>query len=223
MNFRKSLHENMRIGTYYRAEMLKLLNIKADKKNVLDVGCFDAYWLSTQSAENKYALDVNVDKKYKGINYLATSIFNNPFREGEFDQVFAFDVIEHIPKDTEEQFLSELIRIAKRKSEIIITVPSRDIKVFPSFLTNWVSRKWGHLKYNGLAEKELKSYLEKFNVEYKIIENNASCYLKYYLFIRLLWKLYQDFTKKIIRAIARKDFENLGGNNGCYIVKIIKK
>jgi len=223
MKFRRNSHENIRIGTYYRAEMLKLLNIKADKENVLDVGCFDAYWLSTQSAKNKYALDVNIDKKYEGINYFAISIFDNPFKEDKFDQVFAFDVIEHTPRDAEEQFFSELIKVAKRKSEIIITVPSKDIKVFPSFLTNWVSKKWGHLKYNGLAEKELKSYLEKFNVEYEISENNASHYLKYYLFIRLLWKLHRDFTKKIVRIIARKDFENLRGNNGCYIVKIIKK
>ncbi len=31
----------MRMGTYYRAELLRLLNIKADKENVLDVDCFD--------------------------------------------------------------------------------------------------------------------------------------------------------------------------------------
>lgn len=33
----------MRLGTYYRAELLKLLNIKAAKENDLDIGCFDAY------------------------------------------------------------------------------------------------------------------------------------------------------------------------------------
>jgi ubiquinone/menaquinone biosynthesis C-methylase UbiE len=83
-NFQKS---HMRLGTYYRAELLKLLNIKADKENVLDVGCFDAYWLSTQSAKNKYALDIDIDKKYRNINYIKASALDIPFEDNKFDQV----------------------------------------------------------------------------------------------------------------------------------------
>ncbi len=128
-----------------------------------------SYWLSTQSGRNKYALDINIDKKYKNINYIKASALNIPFKDGKFNQVFAFDVIEHILKRTEGKFLSELIRVAKLWSEIILTVPSVDINI----LINWISKKWGHYKYNGLSEGKLKKYLDnRFNsISYKIIEN----------------------------------------------------
>lgn len=150
--------------------MLKLLNIKAYKENVLDVGCFDAYWLSTQSAKNKYGLDVDIDKKYRDINYIKASALNIPFEDNKFDQVFAFDVIEHLPQNTEEKFISELIRVAKNGSEIIFTTPSKNIKIFPNFLTNWINKKWGHLKCNGYSKEELSEYLEKITgIKYQII------------------------------------------------------
>jgi len=214
----------MRLGTYYRAELFKWLNIKANKENVLDVGCFDAYWLSTQTAKNKYALDINIDKKYEGINYIKASALDIPFEDNKFDQVFAFDVIEHLPQNTEEKFISELIRVAKNDSEIIFTVPSKNIKIFPNFLTNWINKKWGHFKYNGLSKNEIERYLKQFNnIEYKIEESNGQYYLRNYLPLRLLWDFNQNFTKRIVREIAKKDFENLKGSNGYYIVKIIRK
>lgn len=213
----------MRLGTYYRAELLKLLNIKADKDYVVDVGCYDGYWLSTQSAKNKYGLDVNIIKRYPNINYIKANALNIPFENNKFDQVFAFDVIEHLPQNTEERFISELIRVAKNVSEIVLTVPSKNIKIFPSFLTNWINKKWGHFKYIGLSKEEVEACLKKFyNIKYKINEINAQYYLRNYLFIRLLWRLNKAFTKKIVNRIAKNDFKNMEGSNGYYIIKIIK-
>ena len=60
----------MRLGTYYRSQLLKQLNIRADAGKVLDVGCYDAYWLSTQSAERKIALDINIVAKNRSIKYI---------------------------------------------------------------------------------------------------------------------------------------------------------
>ena len=213
----------MRLGTYYRSLFLKLLGIKADKSCVLDVGCFDAYWLSTQTAKERYALDIDIDKKYKNVIYVKASGLKIPFTDNKFNQVFAFDVIEHIPQDTEAKFFSELIRVTKPRGEITVTVPSKDIRVFPSFLTDWVSKRWGHTKYNGLSKKELENYLKKFNLNsYKLIEFQAQVYLKYYFFVRLLWKVNQEFSKNLVEKIALKDYQNMRGTKGYYIIRIIK-
>jgi len=213
----------MRLGTYYRAELLKLLNIKADKENVLDVGCYDGYWLSTQGAKNKYGLDIDIVKKYPNINYIKDNALNIPFEDNKFDQVFAFDVIEHVPENTEEQFISELIRVAKNGSEIILTVPSKNIKIFPNFLTNWISKKWGHFKTNGYSKRELSRCLGKINgIKYEIIENNSPYFLKYYLLVRLIWKINEKFARKLIKRIAEKDVKNMQGERGFFIINIKK-
>lgn len=110
----------MRLGTYFRKELLDKLNIKTFPEDiVLDVGCFDGYWLSTQKAKEKYGLDLDIVKKYKDVNYVYGSGLDIPFKNNKFNKVFAFDVIEHLPKNTEVKFLSELIRTTKFSGEII--------------------------------------------------------------------------------------------------------
>jgi len=64
--------------------------------------------------------------------------------------------IEHIEAGKERKFLSELIRVCKKKGEIILSTPSESIKMFPGFMTNYISRKWGHDKCNGYSKEELK-------------------------------------------------------------------
>ena len=173
----------MRPGSYYRAQIFKSFNIMARGGNVLDVGSYDGYWLSTQVAKQKYALDIDIVKKYSGIHYVQHTALDIPFKDGTFDQVFAFDVLEHIEIGKEEQFFNELIRVCKKNGEIILSIPSKAIKLFPGFLTNYISRKWGHSKCNGYSENELIMFLsERENIRYEIIPNNAPYFRTFYIF-----------------------------------------
>lgn len=170
----------MRLGTYYRCKLLDKIGIKATKERVLDVGGYDGYWLSTQKAKNKYVVDLDVEKKYKNIKYSKADATDLPFQSNYFDQVFAFDVLEHIEEGKEQKFIGELIRVCKKDGEIILSIPSDRIKIYPPFLTNFVSRKWGHFKGNGYSKSELKKILSRHkNIDFNIIENNA-------LFFRIL-------------------------------------
>ena len=153
----------MRLGTHYRAKILKHFKIEATGKNVLDVGAYDGYWLSTQKAKNKYALDLEVIKLYKNIHYIEASALKIPLKSNYFDQVFAFDVLEHIEGGKETKFLTELIRVCKRNGEIILSTPSKSIRMFPDFMTNYISQKWGHKKCNGYYKEELKNMLFAFD------------------------------------------------------------
>ena len=107
----------MRLGTYYRAQIIKHFNIKAGSNCVLDVGCYDGYWLSTQKSKNKYALDLEISQLYKNIHYIKASALKIPLKSNYFDQVFAFDVLEHIEEGKESKFLRELIRVCKKNSK----------------------------------------------------------------------------------------------------------
>jgi ubiquinone/menaquinone biosynthesis C-methylase UbiE len=212
----------MRLGTYFRKELLNKINIKSNSSDVvLDVGCFDGYWLSTQKAKQKYGLDIDIVKKYKNIKYIKASALDIPFPKNKFDRVFAFDVIEHVPENTEIKFLSELIRVTKPGGEIVITCPSNKIRIFPQFLTEFASKKWQHFKYPGLSRNNLTKYLSKFKeIRYDISDLNTKYFLQLYLMLSLLWRLNPNLTKKLILFLLDKELQSLRGNNGYYIIKI---
>jgi ubiquinone/menaquinone biosynthesis C-methylase UbiE len=213
------------MGTYFRSELFKKLKVETSLNDkVLDVGCFDGYWLSTQKAKEKVGLDIDIQKKYKNIKYVKGSALDMPFKNDYFDKVFAFDVIEHIPANTEQRFLRELIRVTKKDGSIIFTVPSENIKIFPSFLTNYVSKKWGHNKYNGLSKFIINSLLKKnLNIKYEIFDLNTKFYLNYYLLLRIFWLLNPKKTMVLLGQIIKKDITNHKGENGYFLIKIYKK
>lgn len=215
----------LRMGTYFRSELFKKLKVETSPNDrVLDVGCFDGYWLSTQKAKEKTGLDIDIQEKYKNVKYVKGSALDMPFKDNSFDKVFAFDVIEHIPVNTEKHFLRELIRVTKKGGSIIFTVPSQDIKVFPPFLTNYVSKKWGHNKYNGLSKFTINSLLKNLiNIKYEIFDLNTKFYLNYYLLLRILWLLSPKKTMILLEQIIKKDIANHKGENGYFLIKIYKK
>jgi len=213
----------MRLGTYYRAQILKHFNIKAYKPFVLDVGGYDGYWLSTQKAKNKYVLDLNIRENHKSIHYIKASALNMPFRTNYFDQVFAFDVLEHIEANKEQKFLDELMRVTKKGGEIILSTPSKSIKMFPGFMTNYISHKWGHFKGNGYSKQQLNKLMAKYkNINYQISDFPAFFYLIFYFPLRLCWSILPKLIMKLVDLTATYDSKRKSGNNGFYIVKIKK-
>lgn len=213
----------MRLGTYYRARLWSHLGITAYGQTVLDVGCFDGYWLSTQRVKHKYALDIDIDRKYKGIRYIRHTALDIPFKDDAFDQIFAFDVLEHIEAGKEKQFLKELIRVCKKGGEIILSTPSKTITMFPPVLTNQISKMWGHTKCNGYSKEELKKLLSSFDgIEYRILDNNAPLFRLLFIGIRFLWIVWRNVAKTIVNKITSYDSDHTKGNRGFYIIKIIK-
>ena len=213
----------MRLGTYYRAQLLKHFGIRAVGENVLDVGAYDGYWLSTQKARNKYALDLEVVKKYQNVTYIKASALIIPFTSNHFDQVFAFDVIEHIKEGQEKKFFSELIRVCKRNGKITLSTPSKSITLFPSFMTGYISSKWGHDKCNGYSKKELKNMLSIFDgIIYQVVDNSAPLYRLLYMMVRFLWFIRQDIAKKVVHKIALYDAKHKKGDKGFYFIDIKK-
>lgn len=213
----------MRLGSYYRAQIFKYFNIIAHGSKVLDVGCYDGYWLSTQKAKNKYALDLEVNKLYKNIHYIEVSALKIPFKSNYFDQVFSFDVIEHIKEGRETKFLSEIIRVCKKNGEIIISTPSKSIRMFPSFMTNYISRKWGHDKCNGYSKEDLKNMFSVFDdIRYEIVDNSAPSFRLLFLGVRFLWFVWEDLAKEIVNKIALYDSKHKNGDDGFYIIRIFK-
>ena len=211
----------MRLWTYYRKELLKDLWIKTAYDDVvLDVWCFDWYWLSTQKAKEKHAIDLDIEPKYKDINYKNWDATKLPYKDLFFDKVFAFDVIEHIKEWKEKEFIKELIRVTKKDWNIILTTPSKSIRLFPSFLTNYISKKWWHYKCNWYTKNEIQYFVWN-KVYISILNLNCRWYLNNYLFLRFLWKINKKLVRNILQKIAKNDSQEIW-NNGYLLIKIEK-
>lgn len=201
----------MRLGTYYRNLMWEILVIKADGKRVLDVGGFDGYWISRQPAETKVCVDIDPQQKHQNVIYVKASALDLPFEDEYFDQVFAFDLIEHVNND--KRLLRELHRVTRVNGRIIISTPHKNIYIFPKFLTNWVSQRWGHYRVNGYLENEIREILPDGDIaEFSLLREIF--FRAFYLPLRLLWGISENISKPIVRAIAYLDTAFLNGGNG---------
>lgn len=210
----------VRLGTYYRALIWNRLGIQANGNRVLDIGGFDGYWLSKQLAKTKVCVDINPQRKYENVTYVQTDALALPFADEYFDQVFAFDVIEHV--DDDKQFLQEVHRVTKPNGQIIISTPHKHISIFPPFLTGWVNRRWGHYRVSGYLENELREIIPESDVA-KFLFLRESFSRAFHLPLRFLWGFSKIITKPMVRVIAYLDSIFLNGKNGHIVIYITRR
>lgn len=81
---------------------------------ILDVGCGSGRYISAVHDENKHILFIGIDLDLKGVQiakrnnasnkrseFIVASLYNLPFRDQVFDGETMWEVIEHIPPNTE--------------------------------------------------------------------------------------------------------------------------
>lgn len=202
----------MRLGTYYRSLILKEMDIKADGDNVLDVGCYDGYFLSQGKAKTKTGVDLNPVRRYPNVNYVKGDICQLNFKNKKFDKVLALDVIEHVGDD--KAFIMALIKLLDKNGQLVLSAPHKNIKIFPRLLTNFVNKKiWRH-KRNGYLKEELISLFPK-NFKIKVIEQREFFFRLFFLPLRLIWLICEPMGRlvsKIIVLLDRFIFEGSGGH-----------
>jgi len=107
-----------------RKALLKNIKLLADeiKGKTLDVGCgtkpYEKYFNSTEYIGLEVENTINKDEKKVDIFYKGDKI---PFPDKEFDSVITSQVLEHVFNP--QQFLSEINRVIKPKSKLLLTVP----------------------------------------------------------------------------------------------------
>lgn len=208
-----------RLGTLYRDEMLKLLNKRINKGRVLDVGCHDGFWLSTINAPFRVGVDLDPLHGVPSLSIVCADGRKLPFERQSFDQVYALDVIEHIQDD--RAFADALSQIIKPGGNLFLSTPSIQIKLFPSFLTHWISLKWGHDLRLGYEPDKLIEYF-KDDLIVKVRSWNAPAYRFLYLPLRFISSFAPKIAANLVRRIARWDFRHQEGNNGFYLLEGVK-
>ena len=107
-----------------------LENVNVADGAVLDVGCGSGLFFSQVAAKANVVVGVDISRKlllkakeqahaFENVFVLQADADHLPFREAFFDVVFAFTVLQNMPKPSET--LNELKRVAKLGGKVVVT------------------------------------------------------------------------------------------------------
>jgi len=108
------------------------------EKKILNVGCGNGAFEFLTAYKVKEI--VGVDVKYedilqakeecrglKNVNFVRASILEDDFPENSCDVVTMFDVIEHIPEDTEPEAMRKMNKMLKSNGQIVVSTPLENV------------------------------------------------------------------------------------------------
>ena len=135
-------------------------------KKVLEIGCSDAFASRIVSKEVDFIQMIDFDpifiqdakeRKFEGENssYKVHDILKGPVDDHCFDATYCLDVLEHISKDDEDIFLSNIVKSMHESGTLIIGTPTIQSQLYASKIS-----KDGHI--NCKDYKELKDLLKKY-------------------------------------------------------------
>ncbi len=185
---------------------------------MLEVGAADAQLLHTLRPDFGIALDPSPIQQ-DGVTFLRADGRFAPLKSDSFDVVVAFDVLEHVVDDA--QLLKELFRVAKAGATVWLGVPSKDFTAFPSFLTAFFHRRWGHVR-PGYRPGELLAMLPS-GVSAEVIEWNEPFYRCCYIPLRLFSVVSVAGARAALRLVARLDSMFAEGGRGHYFLRVSLK
>lgn len=212
LNFR---HEpSLRLGTYYRAQLFRHLQLHKVEGRVLDVGGFNGYWSTfLDQRADAFVIDMNPVPAYRRVTYVRGDALDLPFRDGSFDAVFALEVIEHV-RD-ERRLLAEAVRVLRPGGRLIISTPSATVHIWPKRIQPWVNRRWGHERVPGFRPDYLKSLLGDLDVsEVRVTSLGVPALRRSYLFLTAMWRLVRPIGRWLVGLTAAWDSRHKGGDHG---------
>jgi SAM-dependent methyltransferase len=205
---------------YYRWLVIKkYLRIKPSSTSLLDVGCGDGYFLSQTKAALKAGVDLNpppAEEHYSPV--IKADACHLPFARGTFDNIFAFDIIEHIQDDT--TFLNAIVDVLAEGGTIWLSTPLDRFKIFPPFVTKKKHRDWGHVR-EGYSSKELQEKMP-LEVEVSFRYWNEPVFRASYYFCRLLAMVSPALANKAMELCAWLDNIFAEGLSGHIFAEIRK-
>ncbi len=147
-------------------------------KRILNIGCWIG-WYERFATENGCKLAVGIDTDCKVItkakdsvnkaNFVLSSALKLPFTDSCFDLVTMFDVIEHIPGNTETDCLAEVSQVLKNNGTLILSTPNNH------FLAKILDPAWylGHRRYSQVG---LEGLLTKSGFQIESVDCGGGFY-----------------------------------------------
>ncbi len=189
-----------------------------DGKKILDIGCSYGWFEKFIGKKAKEITGIDLDEKdlerartevkIKSVKFEKGSALNlTKFKRNYFDIVVMFDVIEHIPKNTEKKTLEEIKKVLKKNGKLLISTPANNFSKF--FDPAWY---FGHRHY---CKSKMQNILENagFEVERMEIKGGFWEIFSMILFYPFKWLFNMEIPWKNFFD-EKRDKEYLKNKNG---------
>jgi SAM-dependent methyltransferase len=208
----------MRLGTFYRARLLRRLGYDRMGGRILDVGGFDGLWAASVDGAERYVIDLAPVAAHARVHYVRGDALRLPFRDNSFEGVFALDVLEHVAD--EDYLVAEAVRVLRPGGRLILTVPSRSIHVFPKSAQGWVNRRWKHDRVSGFDRADVEGFLDNQRfTQVRIVPIAMRALLSTYLPLAALWRVSGPVGRWATDLAAAWDARHLEGEEGGLLVE----
>jgi 2-polyprenyl-3-methyl-5-hydroxy-6-metoxy-1,4-benzoquinol methylase len=162
-------------------------------KRVLEVGCADAFGtrIVRQEVETVFAVDFDHEfiarnrnhiKPWWRLHFMEHDMTKNSLRL-EFEAVYAVDVIEHIPKEHEDQFVKNLAHSVIDEGVCLVGTPSLESQKYAS-----EGSKAGHVNCKSAENLRLLMRTQFHNV-FLFSMNDEVVHTGFYPMANYLWAL----------------------------------
>ncbi|MBL7085735.1 MAG: class I SAM-dependent methyltransferase [Candidatus Cloacimonetes bacterium] len=210
--FKENIKQRM---TARHIKSMKLVNV--ENKVLLDIGCSHG-WFEDYAVKNKCrkicAIDTNrsdIENAMKEVpeaEFKYGSVLKIPYKSDYFDIVVMWEVLEHIPKNTEKSAFKEIKRILKKDGVLFISTPTKN------FWSCILDPAWffGHRHYK---ISEIENLVDKTGLKILNIEIKGGFYEQFsmILFYIFKWVFRSEMPfREFFEKKKRKEF--LGNKEG---------
>jgi uncharacterized membrane protein YbhN (UPF0104 family)/SAM-dependent methyltransferase len=215
----------VRLGTFYRTVLTSALwPSNGTASRTLDVGCHSGFWLHQQApgCSTSVGCDLAPVAVYSDIHYVKCDGRSLPFASEAFELCTAWDVLEHVSDD--RALLGELSRVLRPDGRVRLSVPHKQIAVFPAPAMPWLHRRWEHSIRAGYTPSEIRSLADASGfAECTVIPLEVPWFRALYFAASLLWSLWPPAGRRLIAALARRDAAAGWGPKGILLVELRKQ
>ncbi len=171
MKFKNSIAE--RLTGRHRRSFLFVDPALVEGKDIIDIGCSYG-WFEEWAIRNRCGEIIGVDTNASDLSnaraevpkadFLEASALNLPLSDKLFDIAVMWDVLEHLPRRTEEVALQEINRVLKDKGTLFLSTPHR------TFWSCMLDPAWMLVGHRHYSVKNLSSITKQSGFELEKIE-----------------------------------------------------
>lgn len=144
-------------------------------KSVLDIGCgygwFELFSLKhgVKKIVGTEITDIDLETarkhiKNKKVVFDVASAIELPYKNSTFDTVVSWEVLEHIPKNTEQTMFSEVSRVLNKNGSFYLSTP------YASYIARFFDPAWWIAGHRHYTKKQLLTFAEKAGFKIVTIE-----------------------------------------------------